>query len=278
MKSGSSISNNSQKNNMPTIAEQLTKISVENRMGLMTHTVVGYPSIAESHSIVKTLAEAGSDFIELQIPFSDPVADGPTIMRANQHALNNGTTVQDAMQMMSVLSGAVSAALLFMTYYNIIFRYGVDTFCRDAKQAGCAGMIVPDIPIEEEPHEHFIKAAKTHELPVIRVLSPASTDERIERNAEYAEGFVYFAARKGITGAKSVIPKQLATQLTHVKKMITIPVAVGFGISEPAHIQALCGHADVAVVGSKLIDVYNANPVHGLEALRRQVMRLAHVR
>src|SRR5258708_6284881 len=127
---------------MNLIDQKLQEIKRNKKIGLMTHVVVGYPSLEETVSIVKTMADAGVDFVELQIPFSDPLADGPTIMRACEESLENGTKVKDAFSIMKQLSAEVSVPFLFMSYYNIVFRYGVDRFCRDAKTAGASGLIV----------------------------------------------------------------------------------------------------------------------------------------
>ncbi len=241
---------------MGTIKEQLEKIKSENRLGLMTHAVLGYPGIRESEDIIRTLASSGSDFIELQIPFSDPVADGPTLMRANQEAIRKGARVAGAFEVMSKISREVGIPLLFMTYFNIVFRYGVKKFCEAAKKSGCAGLIVPDAPIEEEEKEGFIKAAGEEGLPVIRVFSPASTEKRYKVNAPYAEGFTYFASRKGTTGARAGLPEDLERHLKNLRSVIDLPVAVGFGISSPEQVRFLKGRAEIAVVGSALLNAY----------------------
>lgn len=240
---------------MNLIDKQLKKIREEKRVGLMTHVVVGYPSLKATEEIVKVMADAGADFVELQIPFSDPLADGPTIMKASEEALRNGTRVKDAFALMRKLSGEVAIPLLFMGYYNTVFKYGTARFCKDARRAGASGLIVPDIPLEEEKHEHFIKSAKKNDLYAIRVVSPASTNERLEKNAEAAEGFVYCMARQGITGAKRELDPELVNYLKRVRRVFDVPAAVGFGISKREHIQALQGHADTAVVGSAVIDI-----------------------
>ena len=238
------------------IDQQLEKIKSEKRIGLMTHVIIGYPSLKETVKIVKIMAENGADFVELQIPFSDPLADGPTIMKACEESLQNGTKVKDAFTIMKQVSSEVKIPLLFMSYYNIIFRYGVEKFCRDAKNAGSSGLIVPDMPIDEEIHEHFYAYAKKFGLHVIHVISPASTDDRLKKNASIAKGFVYCTARQGITGAqKDLDPTEIKTYLQKVKKYFEIPVAVGFGISEREHIIALQENADIAIVGSAIIDV-----------------------
>ncbi len=242
---------------MNNIDQQLIAIKKENRMGLMTHVVIGYPSLEETVTLVKTMVESGADFVELQIPFSDPLADGPTIMRACEESLANGTKVKDAFQVMKTLSSEVSIPLLFMAYYNTIFRYGVGKFCHDAKNAGAGGLIVPDMPIDEEAYEHFYAFAKKFELYPIYVVSPASTEGRLSKIASQARGFVYFTAKQGTTGAKKELDPQLMTYLKKIKKYFSIPVAVGFGISQKEHIQMLRGYSDIAIVGSAIIDVIN---------------------
>lgn len=244
---------------MTKLTLQLQKIKQENRVGLMTHVVVGYPTLADTILLVKAMAAEGVDIIELQIPFSDPLADGPTIMKACESALAHGVKVKDAFRVMQELSQAVAIPLLFMAYYNTVFHYGVEKFCKDAKQAGAAGLIVPDMPIEEEAQEGFYKACKKHGLYAIHVISPASTHQRLKKNAAVARGFIYCTARQGITGVKATLGNDLATYLKQVKRYFSIPLAVGFGISQPEHVQALQGKADIAIVGSAIIDIINSS-------------------
>lgn len=240
---------------MNLIDEQIRKIKKEKRIGLMTHVVVGYPSLEATEEVVKAMVEASADFVELQIPFSDPLADGPTIMKASEEALRSGVKVKDSFELMRKLSSQLPIPLLFMGYYNIVFKYGTERFCRDAKRAGASGLIIPDIPLEEEREEHFIESVKKNDLYAIRVIAPASTDERLRKNAQAAQGFVYCMARQGITGAKKDLDSELVRYLERVRRVFDIPLAVGFGISKREHIQALEGHADMAVVGSAVIDV-----------------------
>ncbi len=234
---------------------KLAELKQKKKLGLMTHVVVGFPSIEETVSIVKTMAENGADFIELQIPFSDPLADGPTIMKACEASLANGTKVKDAFKVMKQLSFQSETPLLFMAYYNTIFRYGVEKFCFDAQMAGAAGLIVPDMPLDEEAHEHFYEYCEKYNLYHIQVISPASTDNRLQRNAQAASGFVYVTSRQGTTGAKDTLDPALVTYLQKLRTYIKLPLAVGFGISKREHIDMLRGHADIAVVGSAIIDI-----------------------
>lgn len=250
---------------MNKIDKQLKKIKKEKMIGLMTHVVVGYPSLSKTSNIVKAMEKAGVDFVELQIPFSDPLADGPTIMKACEVALSNGVKVKDAFHIMKKLSQEVSIPLIFMAYYNTVFKYGTEKFCKDAVSVGASGVIVPDMPIEEENSENFMKYCKKYRLHHIHVVSPVSTSSRLEKNARVANGFIYCAARQGITGAQERLDPKIVSYLKKIRKYFSIPLAVGFGISKKDHVAALACHADIAVVGSALIDVINKSKGSELE-------------
>lgn len=255
---------------MSQIEKQFQKIKREKRLGIMTHIVIGYPNLEESKKLIRLMISLGVDFIELQIPFSDPMADGPTIMIANKQSLDNGIRVKDAFDVMRELSKESDTPLLFMGYFNSIFNYSVEKFFYDASKAGCSGVIFPDIPLEEESNEHFIEYAEKYHLDHIRVLSPASTAGRIKKNAEVANGFLYFVGRKGTTGKKDALDRKLAENLKKIKKHIKIPIAVGFGISKIEHIKALSGKAEVVVIGSAVLDKYrNAKPGEGLRDVEK---------
>jgi len=251
---------------MNLIDKQLIKIKNENRIGLMTHMVVGFPSLDKTISLVKNMAEAGVDFVELQIPFSEPLADGPTIMGACEKALRDGVKVKDAFDVAAILSKDLEIPLLFMSYYNIVFKYGTEKFCADAKKAGISGLIVPDIPFEEEKHEHFNKFCKREGLKNIRVISPSSTAERLRLNSKSAEGFIYCTARQGITGSSKELDPNLKIYLTNVRKYFKIPIAVGFGISNKERLSQVKPFADIAVIGSAVIDIINNSQNIDLES------------
>lgn len=250
---------------MNLIDKQLATIKKEQRLGLVTHLVVGYPSLEITESLVKVMEEAGADFIELQIPFSDPLADGPTIMRACEKALENGVKVKDAFDLAAGLTKRVKIPILFMAYYNTVFKYGTKKFCQVAKRVGISGLIIPDIPIEEEHQEHFIKYCKEAGLNNIRVISPASTEERLKKNARIATGFVYCTARQGITGTQKELDPQVATFLKNVRKYFKIPIAVGFGISSKERIEMIKPYADIAIIGSAIIDIINNSRKNEME-------------
>src|SRR5579872_5845005 len=182
--------------------KKLAEIKANKKIGLMTHVVVGYPSLKETIALVKLMEKCGVDIVELQIPFSDPLADGPTIMHACEKALENGTKVKDAFMVVKNLNSHVKIPLLFMCYYNTVFQYGIEKFCKDAQGVGISGLIVPDMPLDEEKEEHFYAYAKKYGLHTIQVVSPASTNSRLKKIPQIANGFVYCTAHQGITGAK----------------------------------------------------------------------------
>jgi tryptophan synthase alpha chain len=242
------------------IDDQLRIIVTSKRTGLMTHVVVGYPTLNATVPLVRGLELAGSDFIELQIPFSDPLADGPTIQKACEVALSNGTRVRDAFIIAQQLKGTVRIPLLFMAYFNTVYKYGVEKFCADAAQAGISGLIIPDAPLEAAQHEGLLDSCERHGLYNILTFAPTSTDQRLKKNAPVAKGFVYCMSRQGVTGAHQGLDPKLQQYLTRVRTQIDVPIAVGFGISNKERLQAIAPHAEVAVIGSAIIDIVSNSP------------------
>lgn len=245
---------------MNLIDSTISRLKKENSMGLMTHIVVGYPNLQASYDLIMTMAEAGADFIELQIPFSDPLADGPTMMKAATAALEGGVRVADSFELMQKVSKKITIPLLFMGYYNTVFCYSVEKFCQDAAQAGASGLIFPDMPLDEEPQEHFFEQAKKNDLINIRFISPASTLSRIKLNTDQAPGFLYCFSRYGVTGSREDLDPRLPQYLQKVAKYASCPLAVGFGISQPKHIRQIAPYADIAIVGSKILQLYDELP------------------
>lgn len=253
---------------MNSINKRLEKIKKEKRIGLMTHVIVGYPSIKETISMVEVMDEAGVDFVELQIPFSDPLADGPTIMKACEDALERGVRVRDAFVVASKLSSEVDVPLIFMAYYNTVFKYGVEKFCRDAYKAGVVGLIVPDISLEEDVDEGFTKNALKYQLHVIRVVSPVSTDLRLKNNSDLSSGFIYCTARQGTTGNQKKLDPKVITYLKNVRKISKVPLAVGFGIKSREDVSLVKEYADIAVVGSAIVSIAAK---HKGESLKKEI-------
>lgn len=227
---------------------------------IMTHIVAGYPTLKASEEIALTMANSGVAFIEIQIPFSDPIADGPTIAQANLQALQNGTTVEDSFQLMQRLKSQTKIPLLFMTYFNIPFAYGLEKFCKRAKEVGCYGLIIPDIPYDEESHDHYLSLCKKHNLHAIQIISPLTPERRLKKIAQIASGFVYCVSRLGTTGAHQNLPPNLDEYLAKVRKSIKVPLALGFGISTKEQVQALTPKVDITVIGSKILNLYNEVP------------------
>ena len=227
------------------------------RVSLMTHIVAGYPSLEASENLIMTMAKAGVSFIEIQIPFSDPVADGATIMQANQQALLQGITPEDCFRLMGRLTTKVDTPLLFMTYYNIVFRYGVEAFCKKAKQAGAYGLIVPDIPYHEEKNDHFLRACRKNKLHAIQVISPITPERRLKHIARIAGGFVYCVSRTGITGESKQLNPQLQAYIRRIRQYVSLPLALGFGISNRQQVMAANEAVDIVVIGSKIINIIN---------------------
>jgi tryptophan synthase alpha chain len=220
---------------------------------LMTHIVIGYPNFDDSFRVVESMVEAGVDVMELQIPFSEPMADGPVILHANQRALEAGSSVERCLEFGEEAAKRFDIPFLFMTYYNILFKYGVDRFAERMAAAGLLGAIVPDLPPEEA--SGYLAAMKANSLAPIFIYSPNTTDERMRLVAESAEGFVYCVARKGVTGADTTFSSDLNHYLNRCRAATKLPLALGFGVKDAADVAMLKGHADLAVIGTQTIRV-----------------------
>jgi len=218
---------------------------------LMTHIVLGYPSLEDSFRIVETMVDSGVDLMELQIPFSEPIADGPVIVRANQRALERGATVKACLNLAERVAREFDIPFLIMTYYNILFCYGVRDFVSAMAKRGLQGAIIPDLP-PEEGHD-YLEAMQTHNLAPILIFSPATTDKRMKYLESFGRGFIYCVARKGVTGADTRFSTGLDSYLAGCRKASSLPLAVGFGIKERANVDFLRGKADIAVIGTETI-------------------------
>ena len=244
----------------------------------MTHIVAGYPTLEKCERLAVIMAESEASFLEIQIPFSDPVADGKTIAEANQHALNNGTSVQNCFALAQRLSKKIKIPILLMSYFNIPFRYGLEKFCRKARASGCYGLIIPDMPIDEEPYEHYRTLCKKYRLHSIEVISPLTTGKRLQKIAVHASGFVYCMARTGTTGERKNLGSTLIRYLQKVRKYITVPLAIGFGISKKSHVKNLSKKADIIVIGSKILNLYNQKGGSAIRSFLKEVVGCLHER
>lgn len=238
---------------MSRIAQLFAKTKREGRIALLPYLAVGYPDLQTTLALAPALAAAGADGFELGIPYSDPLADGPTIQHATQAALKNGITSRACIDAAAEIRRQVDVPLILMGYYNPIAHYGERAFCRDAAAAGVDGLIVPDLPPEEA--DGLRDAAVANGLNVIFLVAPTSTDQRLDAVDEVASGFVYCVSLAGVTGARSRLAEGLPEYLERVRHHTDLPTVVGFGISRPEHVQTVAKHADGAIVASALIDL-----------------------
>jgi tryptophan synthase alpha chain len=220
---------------------------------LMTHIVLGYPSLEDSFKIIEAMVHAGVDLMELQVPFSEPIADGPVILRANQKALENGTTVQGCLDLAGKVARAFDIPFLIMTYYNILFKFGIDRFASAMAERSLRGAIIPDLPPEEG--QEYLNAMQKHTLSPIVLFSPTTPPERMKYLATFASGFVYCVARKGVTGQDTAFSEELTAYLSRCRDATPLPLALGFGIKEKADVDYLKGKADIAVIGTQTIRI-----------------------
>ncbi len=234
----------------------------KNKILLMTHIVLGYPSMAANRQVIAQMVAGGVDCIEMQIPFSEPMADGPVILKANQDSLAAGTKVADCLAFGAEMTARHDIPFLFMTYYNIIFKYGEEKFFKDCRDAGIVGLIVPDLP--PEMGENFFKLATEYQIAPVLIFTPTSTDARMAELDKVAAGFIYCVARRGVTGKQSEFGKDFNTYLARCRAATTLPLAVGFGICNRDDVTAITGLADMAVIGSETIRLVDA---HGPEAV-----------
>lgn len=218
---------------------------------IMTHIVIGYPSLEESFELVETMVEAGVDIMELQIPFSEPIADGPVILHANQKALSGGVSVQNCFDFAGKAAKSFDIPFLFMSYYNILFKYGVSHFIRKMADEGLKGAIVPDLPHEEAGD--YLNAMEENNLAPIFIFSPTTSDERMKTISSFAEGFIYCVARKGVTGLDTSFSEELEAYLGRCRRAAGLPIALGFGVKDRADVDFIKGKADIAVIGTQTI-------------------------
>ncbi len=236
---------------------------------LMTHIVLGYPSFEVNREVIKQMVESGVDCIEMQIPFSEPMADGPVILKANQDSLAMGTRVDECFSFAAEITRQHNIPFLFMTYYNIIFKYGEEKFFEHAQECGITGLIVPDLP--PEMGTSFLALAKSYQIAPILIFTPTSTDKRMRELEKYGNGFIYCVARRGVTGKKSSLDQEFNAYLQRCKNSTKLPLAVGFGIQSKEDIERLKGKADMAVIGSRTIQLVEAE---GAEAVGQFIASL----
>ena len=239
---------------MDRIKDTFDRLAVSGTMGIIPYLTVGFPTVEDTAYLVRALAEGGADVIELGVPFSDPIADGPTIQESSFHALKQGVNLGICLQVCETLrKSGLETPLVLMGYYNPILNYGIDEFSKAASNAGVDGIIVPDLPYEESGPLH--DSCVQYGLNFIPLLAPTSTNARIAQSCEIAGGFVYCVSITGVTGARDELPEGLDAFIARVKAHTALPVAVGFGISKRYQVESLSQGAQAAVVGSALINL-----------------------
>ena len=232
--------------------DRISNAFTKGHPAFMPYAVLGYPTREASLEMVETLVEAGADLLELGIPFSDPLADGPTIQAATQKSLENGTTLKDCVTMVRELrEQGIDTPALLMGYVNPMLAYGLEEFIADAAEAGVDGLIVPDLPPEEA--EELESLCTAQGLALVYLLAPTSTPERIKRAAEKSRGFIYLVSLTGVTGDRNELPPDLGDFVTRVRAQTDTPLAVGFGIGNGDQARTVAQLADGVIVGSALV-------------------------
>ena len=245
----------------------------ENRPALVAYVTCGDPDLATTREIVLAAIDAGASVIELGVPFSDPLADGPVIQRASQRALSHGTRLEDVLTLAAkIREHSQSVGLVIFSYLNPILRMGLEKFCQVARLAGIDGTLVTDLPVEESAE--YVRQAQKNGLATIFLAAPTSTDERLKSIADVSSGFVYAVSRTGVTGARQQLPDDAQKLVRCLRKYTKLPVAVGFGISTAQQFAAIGEFADAVVVGSAIVETVERNPGREAESVAKFIRKL----
>ena len=238
---------------MSRIAQTFERLKAERRVGLITYSMAYDPTAELSSQIIHTLAEGGADILELGMAFSDPGADGPTIQEAGHRALKAGARIKKTLEIAyNFRQKNNHTPIILMGYFNPIFKYGLREFCNDAALAGVDGLIIVDLPPEEEGEIAYLATQKN--LSLIKLIAPTTPEHRLETILQNASGFVYYISMAGVTGTKTVNPNTIAPYVSNIRKYTKLPVAVGFGIKTPQHAREVAKYADAVVIGSAIVE------------------------
>ncbi len=262
---------------MNRIIEKFNQLNKEKSKAFIPYICYGYPNIKTSENLVLELEKAGSDLVELGFPFSDPLADGPTIQYASQKALENKVTLKKYFCTVKNLRKKTNVPLVIMTYYNIIFNYGIDKFVSDATKVGLDGAIIPDLPAEES--SSFSKIASKSGFSLIYLISPTTSQDDMKSIIEKSTGFIYYVSLTGVTGARNKIASKVEKNVKQIKKITDKAVCVGFGISKPSHVEQVIKFADGVIVGSAIVNLIRQNPKRSSlnKAIKSFVKSLARI-
>ena len=246
--------------------------SLSRRPGLVVYVTCGDPDMATTRAIVLAAIKAGADVIELGVPFSDPVADGPVIQRASERALKHGTSLQDVLDLAAEVRGESDAGLVVFSYLNPVLRFGLERFCIEAEKAGVDGALITDLTVEEADEYRRLMAA--HHLDTIFLAAPTSPDQRLKKIAQACRGFVYAVSRTGVTGTQKQLAGDAAELVKRIRKHTKLPVAVGVGVSSAPQFAEVGSFADAAVVGSAVVQAIERNPGREAEAVAGLIREL----
>jgi tryptophan synthase alpha chain len=231
----------------------------EKKPSLVAYVTSGDPNLETTRAVVLAAIEAGASVIELGVPFSDPLADGPVIQRASERALKHGTSLEQVLKLAAeIREKSQSVGLIIFSYLNPILQMGLEKFCKIARLAGIDGVLVTDLPVEEAGP--YLGEMRRNDLAPVFLAAPTSTDDRLKRIAEVSNGFVYAVSRTGVTGARKQVSDDAQKLVRRLRKSTKLPIAVGFGISTPEQFAAVGGYADAAVVGSAIVEMIERNP------------------
>lgn len=234
------------------LEQQIKNERQQKEILLMTHLVLGYPSFDLNRQMIEQMVAAGVELIELQIPFSEPTSDGPVILKANDEALKHGVTVAACLDFANAMCASYpQVAFLFMTYYNIVFMYGLDRFVATAQKIGVKGCIVPDLPPEEGAT--YIAICRQRAVDAVFIFTPTNTLARLRQLARVSQGFVYCVGRRGVTGTKTNFDQEMSALIQRYQSVTTLPLALGFGIQSKADVDFLVGKVDIAVLGTQIL-------------------------
>lgn len=247
------------------------------RPSLVAYVTCGDPDLPTTREVVLSAIAAGADVIELGVPFSDPVADGPVIQRASQRALQRGVTLADVLTLAAeIRQHAQSTGLVIFSYLNPILRMGIEKFCKVARHAGVDGVLLTDLPVEEA--SDYLREMRRNELATVFLAAPTSTDDRLKRIAAASSGFVYAVSRTGVTGARQQLPEDAQKLVRRLRKYTKLPIAVGFGISTAEQFAAVAEFADAAVVGSAIVETIERNPGKEAASVAKFIKQLSTIR
>lgn len=238
---------------MNRIDKKFKQLKKEGKKAFIAYITAGDPDLAATKNIVLALERSGVDIVELGIPFSDPLADGPTIQAASQRALKKGANLKKIFAAVRSLRAKTDMPIVFMTYYNPVLKYGLEKFCKSCKSCGVDGVIVPDLPFEEAAE--LKKFSKKTGVAAIFLVAPTSTPERIKKISESSRGFIYYVSLTGVTGARAKLPAEVVSKIKSIKSLTDKPVAVGFGISNATQASRIASVADGVIVGSAIVRI-----------------------